>query len=115
LSNKAHLYPVTDQLQDSLSLQVSNLIVNYSSNLQTGEIVFLPTNPKQLLLQPMLQPMLPVGFQFIEYQKVVVLKLCNQFRLSAIENTKSGITAFRLDGLDNGTSDYCEKVRAIKN
>jgi len=106
LSNKAHLYPVTDQLQDSVSLQVSNLIVNYSSNLQTGDIVFLPTNPKMLLLQPLLQLLLPVGFQFIEYQKVVVLKLCNQFRLRAIERTKSGVTAFRLDALDNGISYY---------
>jgi len=116
LSNKAHLYPVTDQLQDSLSSQVSNFIVNYSPNLKTGDVVFLPTDPEALLLRPSLPVGFQVGFQFIEYQKMIVLKLCNQFRFSAIESTPSGITAFRLKALGNGISDdYCEKVRAMKN
>jgi hypothetical protein len=108
LSNKAQIYPVTEPLQDSVSLQVSNFIVNYSPNLQTGNVVFLPTEPKELLL-----PKLPGNYNY--YQIRIVLKLCNRFSFSAIENTPSGITAFRLKTLENRTSDYCEKVRAIKN
>jgi hypothetical protein len=112
LSNKAHLYPVTDQLQDSLSFQVSNFIVNYAPNLQVGDVIFLPTQPKELTLRPYIA----AGFQFVdEFQKKIVLKLCNQFSLSVLESTPSGITAFRLEAPGNRASNYCSKTRALKS
>ena len=103
ITNKAHLYPVTDKVQDSISSHVSNFIVNYSSDLETGDVIFLPTKPEMLLLPP------------YEYPIMVVLKLCGRFDLKEIESTKSGITAFRLEAQGHGASDYCAKTRAIKN
>jgi len=109
LSNKAHIYPVTEQIQDSLSSQISNFIVNYSPNLKIGDVIFLPTEPEKLLLKSNFPG------DNNKYQIMIVLKLCDQFNLRKIESTKNGITAFRLKTLENGTSDYCERARAIEN
>ena len=106
-SKKANIYPITEQRQDGYSSRVSNFIVNYSPNLQIGDVIFLPTQPDQLVL--------PFDFpgDNYKYPIMVVVRLCGKFDLSEIENTPSGITALRLDAHGSGRSGYCAKTSKI--
>ena len=113
LSHKAHLYPVTDKVQDSLSTKVSDFIIDYPLNFQINDVIFLPANPQELLIRPSLPAADP---EFIhEYPRMVVLNLCNQFSLEEIESTQSGVTALSLQSLGDGTSDYCAETKTLKN
>jgi hypothetical protein len=113
LSHKAHLYPVTDKVQDSLSTKVSDFIIDYPLNFKINDVIFLPANPQELLIRPSLPAADP---EFIhEYPRMVVLNLCNQFSLEEIESTQSGVTALSLQSLGDGTSDYCAETKTLKN
>jgi hypothetical protein len=112
LSNKAHLLPVTDQLQDAVSPQVSSFIINFKPDLHAGDVVFLPSNPKELMVASSLDVELR---DISEYQKAVVLKLCGKFNLVEIKRTESGVSVFRLDLPESGTSNYCAQVKELPN
>lgn len=111
LSRKGHTLPITDQLQDSISSQISNFIVNYPPNLKKGDVIILPTKPEMLLFMP-LRPEDNVYFH--AYQYLVVMRLCASFNLKEIEHTSTGLTAFRLKSKETGISGYCAQTLALK-
>lgn len=112
LSGKAHILPITDQIQDSISSQISDFIVNYPTDLKKGDVIVLPTEPEMLLYMPLRAA---DDKYFYAYQYWIVLRLCGSFDLKEIENTSTGLTAFRLKAQGNGTSAYCAQVGALKN
>jgi hypothetical protein len=113
LSRKAHLYPISDPVEDSLSPQVAHLILDPPTPLRTGDIIFLSSNPKELTIVSQSGGCLtPVGtpIQCIEIQLKAVDQLCSQFGFDEIESTPDGASAFRLTPHGSGTSDYCHRL-----
>ena len=110
LSDKAQIYPISEQVRDGLSGQISDLILNYSPDLHRGDVIFLPENPMDLALGTN-----GVPGENAKYQIILVSKLCALFSFKQVGMSQDGVIAFRLAAHGSDATNYCASVQAKKN
>jgi len=112
LSNKIHTYLIDHPSENILSAQVRQFIYDHAPTLHIGDMIFLASDPSQLLLQDQVAP---IQFaQDMELQQQLVLQLCEQFSFEKVEATLHGVTAFVLRPVGSEPSDYCIRLITTK-
>jgi len=95
LSRKANVFPLNDVNQDELLASAVTRALEFSHELQSGDLLFVEADSRRLH---------PV-------QVELVMKLCRQFGFERAEVTPHGMVAFRLRALREGQRDCLDPVR----
>jgi hypothetical protein len=117
LAKKGQMYPIGDPAQDSLSTEINNAVLAIPNPLQTGDTIFLASEPKDLKMTANTKCYLATSTSSqcsqIEIQLHVVQQICSRFGFDEIEKSDHGVSVMRLTAPGSGTSDYCQRVNTF--
>jgi len=116
LSNKGNTYLINHPLEDDLNAQVSQYIYDNPPKLHVGDMIFLASDPGQLLIHDdniQTDVAITIFPHYKDFQQQLVLRLCEEFSFEKVEATLHGVTAFQLRP-PGKPSDYCTRLKALK-
>jgi hypothetical protein len=105
-SGRIHYYPISDIEQDSISENISKMVLNFPIDLTKTEYILASHDY-------MFYENREFGANKLEIR--TLNRLCQDFSFKEVETSPSGVSVFRLQSRNNIPDDYCLSIQALKS